>query len=664
MSGFGENSYGSRGGGNTVVSPEDMRQEYERLLSGKGLTKSLEITTDKDGKAKWMFMTLPADVAGLLEYGLNVMKPWLNQKGIDFLYKKTESAWKSYSKSDVAAHKAGLNAAKIFTAVLVGSEPVNDLVRIHSDYRSDRRDLFKSIAPALDASDGRKKNNEVIKKSLDRVHGHAMTNLKKFAADLPTLALISTYAVLDYGALRDRKTAEFKRRELASKPESQTFSELDKLATQRQEFLDTQEHKFFEEYRNKKNPRTGKNYEDAEIEGKWNTKKEEYIAGFRAKDKIRNSIPQEHTHNKSSDRDTTMLPAMIGVGGLSQILKSRLDNADRERPKIALDLIMDLQKDMDQGHHVNNLNNRITEIFQQNERDHGRDVIGPKLLPQLEPAIGAIADVINDGRLNPLALINLVGEGGIIVRHDGMRSFATAQQADELINKQLKILSSRELMKAEEFFANFADPQLVEQTLKTNLSSMQGVEKAMFASLFPEDILLRAGLKKREIVDLHKEAHEHMYGFVAASVIALAKKDPEYLINAGITENDIDKLKDFSKQLESEGLDAAKSVVDGKDKTIIDIVRTAGLNEQISTGKNPWVERVKSTKDTHEKLDKVAADNSADDNAEPRRHASGDRDNEEYRHRKNTKNRGSSARERVTSERNRDTDSSDGLAIS
>ena len=274
-----------------------------------------------------------------------------------------------------------------------------------------------------------------------------------------------------------------------------------------------------------------------------------------------------------------------------------------------------------------NLKEYIVEVFQQHERDRepnrnfydaktGKaiDPLKGTMLTNLMPAVDIIAEHIADGTLSGDALYKLVGENKVIQHSaSGARVFAKEDQVRKVIEEELtSVLGTREVIKIEEFMAKFADPALIQDTLKKNLESMQGMEKSLFASLFPDDILVQAGMKKQDIFAARKEAHEHAYDFVAATVMHLSKKSEEELKKLGVTEQESGAINALAQKVESGDLKAIKIAVDGRDKDLVDAVRTAGLLEQVKGGAKGagfWTERVKEMGAVHAAIKKSSAEN-------------------------------------------------------
>ena len=273
-----------------------------------------------------------------------------------------------------------------------------------------------------------------------------------------------------------------------------------------------------------------------------------------------------------------------------------------------------------------NLKDYIVELFQQHERDRnpGRDFCNKKtgevidplrgaMLDKLMPVVDIIANNIANGTISANALYKLVGENKVIEhKASGARVFVKEETLINTIENELApVLGTRERVKMEEFMAKFANPALVQQTLKDNLASMKGVERALFASLFPDDILEQAGLKKKDINEVRKQAHKLSADFVAASVAHFSNKKPEELKKIGLTDDEIDAIHSMADHIEHGDVDALRLCVNGHNKDVVDAVRTAGMLEQIAApnkGAGFWTERVKEMSKVRSSMQKKKAE--------------------------------------------------------
>ena len=112
-----------------------------------------------------------------------------------------------------------------------------------------------------------------------------------------------------------------------------------------------------------------------------------------------------------------------------------------------------------------------------------------------------IAEVIGNQELDPLVLVNLVGEGKVV----NSRRFVKDEQLEDILDKQRKIFSQHEKTPLDEFLADFQNPTIVLAAIKQNIQTLTGKEKALFASLFSDDVLLHCGVNKRDIQPLRAQ---------------------------------------------------------------------------------------------------------------------------------------------------------------
>ena len=92
----------------------------------------------------------------------------------------------------------------------------------------------------------------------------------------------------------------------------------------------------------------------------------------------------------------------------------------------------------------------------------------------------------------------------------------------------------------------------------------------------------------------------------------LSKKSEEELKKLGVTEQESGAINALAQKVESGDLKAIKIAVDGRDKDLVDAVRTAGLLEQVKGGAKGagfWTERVKEMGAVHAAIKKSSAEN-------------------------------------------------------
>lgn len=558
-----------------TVDREEIERKAKAMLSANNLADSLQVHRSADGKkASWLFFNnLSPEVASLLQYGYNIILPKLNDYGAGFFYDVGKNlTGRLFSKSQAATqHKVGLNAARVFMAALIAADPVQKLFRARSDYNDQREQLFNDIRPVIDGNKNYK-HNEVIAVALREISTDAASQVKKVVANLPVLGIASYYGVKDFARLKQAKTSALNIANQTAKSEASLNSSAHELWVKRDKMIDEGLAKLGD--------------------GVSEERKERYVNDMRRKFERQDELAHDQllreqdsplsTSNALSDSTAWLTLA----GGAELLLRSKIGKRQGSKD-IALNKIVQLKKDLDE-HSVPDLRERVIEIFQQNERDHGRAIVGDRLMPKLEPAIDRIVEVIEEGRLSPLALVNLVGEGKVLKLQGGKRGFATAAQVDDLISDQLKTLSTREEISKEEFYSNFVNPVFVEQTLKETMQALPAEQRDIVAALFPAEIIEQIGYKRHDVIEMQKRGHDRLYPLIAARALEIAGMSEAEQRKLGLNEKDMRAVRSLAEDIAQAGrIDPVKRDVDGHEKEVLAAVRTAALNEQTADKQGP-----------------------------------------------------------------------------
>jgi hypothetical protein len=719
MSWDDDNDYGYHGGGynsrhtssHGSNSKDDARRKYEELKAENLRSlKNIDFENDEKGQSSFLGMPISKDMKPVLEMALDTVKPFVIDQSDKFASGASALA-KSIGFAKSHATTVGLVAENVFRWGIVGAKQIFDSVKASNKYSSERRDLFAKFSPLMQATGSNMHNNEVIRVAYDEVHQNWLTDMKKMAADLPTLIPTAIFAWEDQRASAHK--GEHAHSENAS---------IDQLTAASMERVNRQ---IAETEETNKLLVARRRAIETEHAGQPNLN--ELLRGFDTdvapvikrsqRDKWNAKHTPEEPAAKAKNRDMLIMGIMPITALLSQTLKSNVEaQAEVRRKRVkAWKMIEHLKEEMEshcadkrgrsneyddceksftsrsaeditvtgkgtrEGESLN-LKEYIIEVFQQHERDRepnrsfydkgtnkAIDPLKGTMLTNLMPAVEIIAEHMADGTLSGDALYKLVGENKVIEHSkSGARVFAKPEQVSKIIEEELSpVLGTREVIKLEEFMAKFADPALIQGTLKKNLESMQGQEKALFASLFPDDILVQAGMAKSDIFAARRQAHEHAYDFVAATVMHLSKKTPEELKAMGVTEGESKAINALAEKVDEGDIKAIKLAVDGRDKEVIDAVRTAGLLEQVKGGAEGgkfWTERVKEMGAVHTELKKKGEERKRDE-ADTRGGDKADRD-DNWSRRSSGKHRADSGFDRESHTHMRDRDAGDSWADS
>jgi hypothetical protein len=251
----------------------------------------------------------------------------------------------------------------------------------------------------------------------------------------------------------------------------------------------------------------------------------------------------------------------------------------------------------------------ILDVLNQSEIDQGREKLGERVVEELNSSINMVADGIAKGTLDAKSgLLYLVGNQKLVtVNENGIRSFVGEEKAEAAIRELTGINTSKETVDVKEFYEKFADPMLAEKVVKQNMKDLKGSERAVFVSVFPDDILKMAGMSKEEIASSRKEAQTLVYDVVAAKTIELAERDPDALKKLGLSKKEIDGIQELAKDIRRGNEEQVKLAVDGSDRSVVRAVATVTLQEQLSegatAGEKVWTETVKKGTSFREKLE-------------------------------------------------------------
>lgn len=266
---------------------------------------------------------------------------------------------------------------------------------------------------------------------------------------------------------------------------------------------------------------------------------------------------------------------------------------DLGRPN-AYQRIIQLQNQIKNGeiYKGTDLSDQIVEIFQQNEVDRGRHSIGPALMDKFAPLAKEISDAISNRELDAISLVNLVGGGKII----NNRKFITEEQLDGLLETERKTFGPREKATLEELLTNYQDPKRVMQAIKDNLKTLEGDEKAVFAALFSDDVLLKSGVKRKELHELRTRGHDVFCEFIKAKAVEISGKSPEELKAHNISEPEIQAVREFNELVSSGDKKAITSAIRSTGEDGTNQIKKAVLNYGLSDTNFSWSAAIKSAK--------------------------------------------------------------------
>lgn len=636
------------------ISAEEAQRRHDQMLQSNldSLRKSMFSVDKRDGSSRIFGFKVSERSRPLVEILLSSVLPYVSHFGSEAVYHQGFKIAQGFKYSKVQSHKIGKVAENALRWGLLAAQPIDGVIGAGRQYSQARRELYQELEPVVSSTKASYKNNEVIRVAFDELHDQMVTDMKMVAANLPTLATYALFSVqhqLEFSKKRDKHfelTHELDSaldRVLSEKISEKVVGQIEKKNAE-QTLLEKKKKEFLRrtikgpDGKTLSKPQLAQQFDEAVEE----MRREQRYEQRRAVDAKFDVDHKGHNAERDNKFNFGMALAIPAAASVSQIIKNNIEEGgtDRGHKVNAWQMIKHLREEIGkdatesrgrsgsdgvrsaddvyvtaigarEGERIT-LKEYILEIFQEHERDRTgtyvreRDVgasakkqklidpMGPSLIAQLKPAIDTIAEYIADGRLDAYALVNLVGDNKVVChKPNGARVFAKNTEMSAILDSLVSVMNTKENVKSEEFFSDFADPALIQGVLKRNLAEMKGKEKAYFAALFPDDILQRAGMNKNEIVATRKQAHEFMNEAVVATVRALAGKDAEYVKQLGLSENDMSAIGDLAKKVEEGDMQALLVATEGRNKEVIAAIRRAGLNAQANKiDQGFWTKRI------------------------------------------------------------------------
>lgn len=213
------------------------------------------------------------------------------------------------------------------------------------------------------------------------------------------------------------------------------------------------------------------------------------------------------------------------------------------------------------GNRSTTLANYIATIIKAHNADMARmhpedfSELRPALSGQLQEVSKQLASAIAAGDLAPLSLIRLIGEGHIIKQQG--RGLIEPSEISALVGKHAGSALSRVDISAEDYLkmAAFKDKELRE-----TLNNLDGVERGLFASFFPNSVLKRAGLSEDQISTIRAETAPVYERNLAVLLAGICAQNDEELKKSGMADSEIKTLREAHAHLENHGEEAVHAM--------------------------------------------------------------------------------------------------------
>ncbi|MEQ1790561.1 MAG: hypothetical protein ABL857_08965, partial [Rickettsiales bacterium] len=508
---------------------------------------SISTVQNKDGKSYWMGVELSPEMALIATQLTSGIAPLFKDAINGGVYKHVSKAYNAIYKqatgveNKLGGHKAGLRGAGIVMGTVIGLQPIIGVVQSVKNKSAARREIRSNLENIIETNKDYE-NNEVIKTVMERTNKIMVAGFKEAAAQLPMVVSSGYFAIGNHKAMVKKENDKFEGKIIAEKMHSNPNSTRETLDREQEQY---EELRKFAESKNIREDSPHFNH---------------LLNKMHETGKHAHNLSEQNVNEHQVDEKTQNF---INTGALlgnifMQRAVSKENKAELNKPT-AYHLIMNLQAAINNGEvsEGSNISSYIVDIFQQNEIDRGRSKIGESLLNKFQPLAETIGKEISERKLDVLALVNLVGEGKVLNK----RRFIDEEHLENLIDIQKKTFGARETTPLDDMLADYQKPDAILKAVKENLKNLKGDEKALFASLFSDDVLERSGIDKKERMPLRERGYELTRNFVINKAMELSEKSPEELTKMGLSSTQIEGINNLNELLLQGKEKAAKELI-------------------------------------------------------------------------------------------------------
>lgn len=578
-----------------------LEQNQQDLLS------AVQLRADDDGKVRVLGMEVSPAIARSINLVTSTALIPVAESASGFMYNQTKRIAEKIPKLSGKAPKVALAAELTTIWGLFAARPISKFVGANSDYTTKRFKLSKDIKSICEASGADYTKNEVVRAAYHDLHENWMDDLKTVIPSLLAVVPHTLYATKLTGDAVTARNREMKNAEaLAKLDKEQPGLSADELrlqhararANERSQLRATERKDFERRYAHEgwSKPQMNERFEEHMRYMEAHLGEDHLPAQDGKKPK---GFLKRFMDNSNDSLSFTMFAGVAQALGDELASSMQKKQRDRKDKSSSLEMIQRLEEQMQGGMGAREVQARVVEIFQRLEEEMGRTRFAGGLAEKLEESVKPIAENIANGRLSALALVKLAGEHQVIQHGEGgKRTFRSQAEVEAAIEASLgNTIKMNADVSAEEFIASFANPLLAKETIKNNLQTMQGAEKDFFISVMPVEILQQAGMKKKDIQEHRRAAHERFYNEVAAGIIHIASLDEEALRSYGVSAEHIANIRALNEQIMAGDMESLKIAVDSRDSAVSTVAQV-GLAEQLENsgdGKGYWVQRTRES---------------------------------------------------------------------
>ena len=600
------------------------QKEHEKLLKENttemkdAIGKAMDIKESKDGKSRWMGMEVDPKFGSLIRAGQAWLVPRLNKFAAPTVGKMFEAGARSLRADEATAKTANTVGQSAFLWSTVFFQQIADMASNTRDYTQQRNELFKQFKPIAEASGAQVSVNEVMRTEYERAGKAFSASVKGMAGDVVTLVPNVIIAAQQQNALLNKQPFSFGKKVAAEPKDNRSPEQL------RQDII------------RKEVDRRLMGLDSDHIDDAYRTKIAREVA-----QEINVGKVSESANGGATKNDEKLMSDVLTYTAFASPVVNSFFKTEADKSPSAWEMIKKAKSEIDavcsrKGNEceftapdvkrirIDNkpLPDYLVDIFQQNEKNRGRSEIAGVNLERLQEASVAISEALAKGLIDANALVLLVGEHKVIEHKAGTTSIVQEEELQASIDQLSTRLGKKMELSSDEFYKAFANPEAIRTQVKQDIESMEGLEKACFVTLIPENVAKNAGLSEAAIREARIQARDHMYGIVDTymhklqEVVEQAK--PADLHEMGLTKKNVKSLKRFVDAMDSDQKDQAlQSVVDGHQKEMLTVMASVMLNQEHDDKdgmRKDWTKLVKqsATKDEIIKQEKPEDKSHAD----------------------------------------------------
>ena len=256
---------------------------------------------------------------------------------------------------------------------------------------------------------------------------------------------------------------------------------------------------------------------------------------------------------------------------------------------------------------ISQVTNMVAATFQQFQKEQGNPAIPSHRMNELARQI---TDELVFGDMQPLSLIDLIGKENLL--NEQKNGVVNSEKAKDVISAEIAIFSKGSTVNVNEFMGE-QNHEL--EDIKSHLASENKDMRAIVTILYPQSVLVAAGLKPQEISELR----DHLSNEVIASMFSvviddLAQKPKLELQDMGFSTEAINLVKRYKDRPE----DISELIANEPSarKGLENIVR-AGIGGQDNTY---WQDLVAETHRRAEVLEEIEVSKQAEQEESAWRH--------------------------------------------